>query len=76
VVAVGDTLTAVPLVTARLPGVTTPVPPVKVANRLELLPDAIVDGVALKTLIAGVGLTVTVTVWVTAVPVVGVTVSV
>jgi hypothetical protein len=53
-----------------------PVPLVKVASRLELLPDAIVAGVALKTLITGVGLTVTVTVWVTAVPEVGVTVSV
>jgi len=76
VVAVGLTLTAVPLVTAILPGVITPVPPVKVASRLELLPDVIVDGVALKTLITGAELTVTVTVWVTAVPVVGVTVSV
>jgi len=76
VVAVGLTLTAAPLVTTRLPGVITPAPPVKVASRLELLPDVIVAGVALKILITGVGLTVTVTVWVTRVPVVGIMVNV
>ena len=57
-VAVGDTLTAVPLVTAIFPGVITPVPPVKVASRLELPPDVIVAGVAVKLVMVGGGVEV------------------
>jgi hypothetical protein len=78
VVAVGLTLTGVPLVTARLPGVITPVPPEKTAVRLELPPALIVVGVAVKLVITGpvAAVTVTVAVCVTAVPLVGVTVSV
>jgi hypothetical protein len=56
--------------------VIAPVPPVKVASRLELLPDVIVAGVAVKLVMVGAGVTVTVTSCVTAVPVVGVTVRV
>jgi hypothetical protein len=51
--------------------VITPAPPVKAANRLELLPEVIVDGVALKMLIVGntaKGFTVTVTLAGTLVP--------
>jgi hypothetical protein len=51
VVAVGFTLTAIPLVTARLPGVITPVPPEKSAVRLELPPAVIVAGFAVKLVI-------------------------
>jgi hypothetical protein len=76
VVVVGLTLTAVPLVTETLPGVMTPVPFEKTAVRLELVPDEMVAGLAAKLVITGAGTTVTVTVWVTAVPLVGVTVSV
>jgi hypothetical protein len=47
------TVTAVPLVTAMLPGVTTPVPPVKTAVRLELEPAAIEAGLAAKLVIVG-----------------------
>ena len=67
-VAVGLTLTGVPLVTAMLPGVIMPAPPVKTAVRLELVPAIIVVGFAAKLVIAGAETTVTVTVWVTAVP--------
>ena len=59
-----------------MPGVITPVPLAKTAVRLELVPDAMVAGLAAKLVIVGGGTTVTVTVWVTAVPLVGVTVSV
>ena len=76
VVVVGLTLTAVPLVTARLPGVITPVPLAKTAVRLELPPAVIAAGFATKLVIVGRGTTVTVTVWVIAVPVGGVTVRV
>jgi len=76
---VGLTVTAVPLVAARLPGVITPVPfantPVSVAE----LPAAMVVGLATKLVIAGggpAGITVTVAVCVIALPVVGVTVNV
>jgi hypothetical protein len=75
-VVVGLTLTAVPLVTARLPGVITPEPPEKTAVRLVLDPDVIVTGVAVKLVIVGAGSTVTVTVCVIAVPTGGVTVRV
>ena len=53
VVAAGLTLTGVPLVTGRLPGVIIPVPLTKLAVRLELAPDAIVAGLATKLVIAG-----------------------
>jgi hypothetical protein len=76
VVAVGVTFTGVPLVTGRLPGVITPVPPEKTAVRLELPPTGIVSGLATKLVIAGGGYTVTVTVWLTEAPLEGVTVSV
>jgi hypothetical protein len=76
VVTVGLTLTAVPLVTARLPGVITPVPFAKTAVRLELPPAPIDVGLATKLLIVGAGVTVIVAVCVTAEPLDGVTVSV
>lgn len=76
VVVVGLTLTGVPLVTERLPGVIIPVPPAKTAVNWELDPELIVAGLAAKLVIVGTGLTVTVAGAVTAVPVVGVTVSV
>ena len=71
---VGVTVTAVPLVAERLPGVITPVPPANTAVNMELDPASIVAGFAAKLEIAA--FTVTVVVCVIAVPVVGVTVSV
>jgi hypothetical protein len=68
VVVVGPTLTAVPLVTGRLPGVITPVPFAKTPVRFVLPPAAIVAGFAVKLVIVGAETTVTVTVCVTAVP--------
>jgi hypothetical protein len=53
-----------------------PVPPVKVAVRLLLVPLAMVAGLATKLVITGTGTTVTVAVCVIAVPSGGVTVSV
>jgi hypothetical protein len=53
VVEVGLTGTAVPLVAAMLPGVMTPVPPVKLPVRLELWPELIVAGLAAKLRIVG-----------------------
>jgi hypothetical protein len=53
VVVIGLTLTAVPLVTVRLPGVITPVPFAKTAVRPELVPDVMVDGLAPKLVIVG-----------------------
>jgi hypothetical protein len=76
VVVVGLTVTAVPLMAVRLPGVIIPVPPVKVAVRLLLVPLAMVAGLATKLVITGTGTTVTVAVCVIAVPSGGVTVSV
>ena len=76
VVVVGLTLTGVPLVTERLPGVITPVPSVKTAVRLELVPASMVVALAVKLVMDGAGVTVTVAVWVMAVPVEGVTVRV
>jgi hypothetical protein len=77
VVAEGDTFTAVPVVTARLPGVITPLPFEKTPVRLALPPAAIVVGLAVKLAIAGAeALTVTVAVRVTASPAESVTVSV
>jgi hypothetical protein len=55
VVAVGVTLTAVPLVAGRLPGVMTPVPPEKTPVRLALAPAVIDAGVAVKLVIEGAG---------------------
>ena len=49
----GLTLTAVPLVTAILPGVITPAPPANTAVRLELPPAPIVGGVATKLVMVG-----------------------
>ena len=72
----GLTLTGVPLVAGRLPGVITPVPLAKTAVRLELPPTVIVAGLATKLVIAGAGTTITVTVWVTAAPLEPVTVMV
>jgi hypothetical protein len=68
VVAVGLTLTPAPLVTARLPGVITPVPFANTPVRLALAPALIVAGLATKLVIVGAGFTVTVTIWVIAVP--------
>lgn len=75
-VAVGLTLTGVPLVTERLLGETTPVPPVKTAVRFALAPALMVAGLAVKLVITGTGVTVTVAVLVIAAPSGGVTVSV
>jgi hypothetical protein len=76
VVVVGLTLTGVPLMAVRLPGVIIPVPPVNTAVRLLLVPPAMVAGLATKLVIVGRGTTVTVTVFMIAVPAGGVTVSV
>jgi len=62
VVVVGLTLTPVPLVTARPPGVITPVPFANTPVRLALAPVLIVEGLATKLVIVGAGFTVTVTV--------------
>ena len=61
-----------------LSGVMTPVPPEKTAVRLELVPIAMDVGLAVKLVIVGgvLVVTVTVAVAVTADPLVGVTVSV
>ena len=72
----GLTLTPTPLVAERLPGVMTPVPLAKTPVRIALDPAAMVPGFAPKLVIVGAGLTVMVAVAVTAVPLVGVTVSV
>lgn len=76
VVAVGLTVTPVPLVAGRLPGVMTPVPFWKTPVSVELPPEPIVAGLAVKLVIAGTGYTVTVVCAVIAVPLVGVTVSI
>jgi len=55
VFAVGLTLTAVPLVAARAPGVTTPVPPENTPVRLALPPNVIVAELAVKLVIVGDG---------------------
>lgn len=73
---VGETVTGVPLVTAMLPGVITPVPFEKMAVRLAELPVVMDVGLAMKLLIVGAGSTATVVVWVTDVPSGFVTVSV
>jgi hypothetical protein len=76
VVVVGLTLTGVPLVTARLPGVIIPVPLAKTAVRLELPPAVIVAGAATKLVTVGGGFTVIVVVAVTTAPLEEVTVRV
>jgi hypothetical protein len=77
VVTEGETFTAVPLVTARLPGVITPLPFEKTPVRLALPPAATVVGLAVKLAIAGAeALTVTVAIWVIESPAEFVTVSV
>jgi hypothetical protein len=55
VVVVGLTVTAVPLVAGRLPGVMTPVPLEKTPVRVEEDPAAMVVGLAVKLVIEGVG---------------------
>ena len=75
-VAAGLTLTGVPLMTARLPGVITPVPFEKTAVRLALPPTVIVAGAATKLVIVGGGFTVIVAVAVTTAPLEEVTVRV
>ena len=75
-VVVGLTGTAVPLVTVMAPGEMTPVPPVKTAVRLELVPASMVAGAATKLVMTGAGETVIAAVVVTASPLVGVTVRV
>jgi len=76
VVVAGLTLTGVPLVTARLPGVITPVPLANTAVRPELPPARIDVGLATKLVMVGAGFTVIVAVAVTAAPLEGVTVRV
>lgn len=75
-VVAGLTLSGVPLVTARLPGVITPAPLANTAVRLELPPARIDVGLATKLVIVGGGFTVIVAVAVTAEPLEGVTVRV
>jgi hypothetical protein len=58
-------------VTARFPGVITPVPPAKTAVRLALVPAVIVDALDVKLVIDGAVVTVTVAVCVIAVPTAG-----
>jgi hypothetical protein len=76
VVALGLTLTAVPLVAAILPGVITPVPLAKIPVSVALWPAVMVAGLATKLVIVGSGFTVIVTLAVTAAPLNGVTVRV
>jgi hypothetical protein len=76
VVAVGLTVSSAPLVAGRLPGVMTPLPFAKTPVRVALDPVVIVDGLAVKLVIVGAEFTVIMAVAVTAVPLVGVTVSV
>jgi hypothetical protein len=77
VVAVGLTLTPLPLVTEIFPGVMTPAPLENTPVRVLLAPAVIVAGLATKLVMVGtLAVTVTVAVCVTAVPVVGVTVRV
>jgi hypothetical protein len=76
VVVAGLTLTSTSLVTARFPGVITPVPLAKTAVSVELPPAVIAVGLARKLVIEGAGVTVTVAACVIAIPVEGVTVRV
>ena len=73
----GVTLTAVPLVTGRFPGVMTPVPLAKTPVKLAVAPAAIDTGFATKLAIVGAAaFTVTVTVCEALTPAELVTVSV
>jgi hypothetical protein len=76
VVVVGVTWSAFPLVTVSLPGVITPVPPVKTAVKLTVAPAVIDEWSAVKLTMVGAGYTVTVACCAIAVPAGGVTVSV
>ena len=76
VVAVGLTLTGIPLEIGRLPGVITPVPFANTAVRFVLPPDPTVVGLAAKLVIVGAGTTVTLAIAVIAAPAGGVTVRV
>jgi len=53
VVSEGVTLTAAPLVTERLPGVMTPVPPVKTPVKLVVPPGVTEVGLATKLVMTG-----------------------
>jgi hypothetical protein len=53
VVCAGETLTGVPLVTPKFPGVMTPVPLVKTAVKLVVPPAVITAGLATKLVIVG-----------------------
>lgn len=76
VVEEGLMLTGVPLLTGRLPGEMTPVPPVKTAVSVKVAPASTIAGLAVKLVMDGAGVTVTVAVWVMAAPAGGVTVRV
>jgi hypothetical protein len=79
VVEMGLTVTTVPLVADRFPGVMTPVPLAKTAVRVEVPPAVIAAGFATNLEIDGPGrapFTVTVAAWVTVVPEAPVTVRV
>jgi hypothetical protein len=76
VVAVGLTLSGVPLVTGMLPGVITPVPFAKTPVKLALPPGPTVVGLATKLVMVGAASTITLVVAVTAAPTGGVTVRV
>lgn len=52
-------MTEPPLVIVRLPGVMTPVPPLKTAVRSVLEPETMVPEAAVKLVIAGAGSTIT-----------------
>ena len=75
-VAAGDTVTAVLLVTAPMLLSTLPVPPANIAVRVVEVPAVIVAAAGEKLVIVGAATTVTVTCLVTAVPAALVTVSV
>jgi hypothetical protein len=68
VVAVGLTVTAVPLVAAIFPGVMTPVPLAKTPVSVVLPPKLMVGELATKLAMVGAGYTVTVAVAVTGGP--------
>jgi len=76
VVAVGVTVTGVPLATAPTPLLIVPVPPENTAVSIVELPAVIVFAPGVKLLIVGAGTTVTVTVADTEVPALLVTVRV
>lgn len=75
-VVLGLTVTGIPLVTARLPGLMTAVPLVKMAVRLLLDPSVMVAGLATNVVITGAGYAITVANCLTIVPLELVTVRV